>query len=140
MSLRWRHQSTVAYFRVGGTKCSSVCMGPLEGGCHYLHYLHSSLALVKEKGGNKPHPSGENWTKDLLSMVPPIRTRPNFPLRQSLPSESFHKPLILHQRAVQFSSVTQSCPTLCNSKNRSKPGLPVHHQLQKFTQTHPSSQ
>ena len=36
----------------------------------------------------------------------------------------------------QFSSVTQSCPTLCNPKNCSMPGLSVHHQLQKFTQTH----
>ena len=37
---------------------------------------------------------------------------------------------------VQFSSVTQSCPTLCNPMNRSMPGLPVHHQLPEFTQTH----
>ena len=36
----------------------------------------------------------------------------------------------------QFSSVTQSCPTLCNPLNRSMPGLPVHHQLPEFTQTH----
>ena len=37
---------------------------------------------------------------------------------------------------VQFSSVTQSCPTLCNPMNCSKPGLPVHHQLPESTQTH----
>ena len=36
---------------------------------------------------------------------------------------------------VQFSSV-QSCPTLCDPMNRSTPGLPVHHQLPEFTQTH----
>ena len=36
----------------------------------------------------------------------------------------------------QFSSVAQSCPTLCDSMNRSTPGLPVHHQLPEFTQTH----
>ena len=36
---------------------------------------------------------------------------------------------------VQFSSVAQSCPTLCDSMNRSTPGLPVHHQLQ-LTQIH----
>ena len=35
----------------------------------------------------------------------------------------------------QFSSV-QSCPTLCDPMNRSTPGLPVHHQLLEFTQTH----
>ena len=38
--------------------------------------------------------------------------------------------------SVQFSSVAQSCPTLCNPMNRSAPGLPVHHQLPEFTQTH----
>ena len=37
---------------------------------------------------------------------------------------------------VQFTSVTQSCPTLCDPMNRSTPGLPVHHQLPEFTQTH----
>ena len=36
----------------------------------------------------------------------------------------------------QFSSVAQSCLTLCNPMNRSMPGLPVHHQLPEFTQTH----
>ena len=36
----------------------------------------------------------------------------------------------------QFSSVTQSCLTLCNPMNCSTPGLPVHHQLPEFTQTH----
>ena len=36
----------------------------------------------------------------------------------------------------QFSSLTQSCPTLCDPMNRSTPGLPVHHQLPEFTQTH----
>ena len=36
----------------------------------------------------------------------------------------------------QFSSVAQSCLTLCNPMNRSTPGLPVHHQLLEFTQTH----
>ena len=38
--------------------------------------------------------------------------------------------------SVQFSSVAQLCPTLCDPMNRSTPGLPVHHQLPEFTQTH----
>ena len=38
--------------------------------------------------------------------------------------------------SVQFSSVVQSCPTLCDPMNHSTPGLPVHHQLLEFTQTH----
>ena len=36
----------------------------------------------------------------------------------------------------QFSSVAQSCPPLSNPMNRSTPGLPVHHKLPEFTQTH----
>jgi len=38
--------------------------------------------------------------------------------------------------SVQFSSVAQSCPTLCDPMNRSMPGLPVHYHLPEFTQTH----
>ena len=38
--------------------------------------------------------------------------------------------------SVQFSSVTQSCPTLCDPMGCSIPGLPVHHQLPEFTQIH----
>ena len=55
-------------------------------------------------------------------------------LKVSLPSGLFFlqpkTPL-----SVQFSSVAQSCPTLCDPMNRSTPGLPVHHQLPEFTQT-----
>ena len=40
------------------------------------------------------------------------------------------------ERSDQFSSVAQSCPTLCNPMNCSTPGLPVHHQLLEFTQTY----
>ena len=39
-------------------------------------------------------------------------------------------------RSDQIRSVAQSCPTLCDPMNRSMPGLPVHHQLPEFTQTH----
>ena len=37
---------------------------------------------------------------------------------------------------ITLSSVAQSCPTLCNPMNHSTPGLPVHHKLPEFTQTH----
>ena len=39
-------------------------------------------------------------------------------------------------QSVQFSSVAQSCPTLCDPMNRSTLGHPVHHQFPEFTQTH----
>ena len=44
--------------------------------------------------------------------------------------------LCASQPSVQFSSVAQSCPTLCDPMSRSMPGLPVHHHLPEFTQTH----
>ena len=47
-----------------------------------------------------------------------------------------YKTVIFDSYSVQFSSVTQSCLTLCDPMNRSTLGLPVHHQLPKFTQTH----
>ena len=42
----------------------------------------------------------------------------------------------LNVQSVQFSSITQSCPTLCNPMNCSTPGPSVHHQLLELTQTH----
>ena len=44
--------------------------------------------------------------------------------------------LLLDLDLSQFSSVAQSWPTFCDSMNRNMPGLPVHHQLPEFTQTH----
>ena len=53
---------------------------------------------VNCREGTQYHPSTENWIKDLLSMALPIRTRSSFPLSPSLPSGSFHQPLILLHR------------------------------------------
>ena len=44
--------------------------------------------------------------------------------------------ILLYLVIVQFSSVTQSCPTLCDPMNRGTPGLPVHHLLLEYTHTH----
>ena len=44
--------------------------------------------------------------------------------------------LIMEFSSVQFSSVTQSCPTLCNLITCNTPGLPAHHQLLELTQAH----
>ena len=48
--------------------------------------------------------------------------------------ENLYKSIM--NKEIQFSSVAQLCPTLCDPMNRSMPGLPVHHQLLEFTQTH----
>ena len=64
-----------------------------------------------------------NESSRVWQNLPDLRHAMTFPSRVDKPS-------------VQFSSVTQSCPTLCDPMNRSMPGLPVHHQLLEFTQTH----
>ena len=55
-------------------------------------------------------------------------------------SHEIKRCLLLGRKAmtnlVQFSSVAQLCPILCDPMNHSTPGLPVHHQLLEFTQTH----
>ena len=56
--------------------------------------------------------------------------------RQTIILRELFKPIETVFSSVQFSSITQSCPTLCNPMNHSMPGLPVHHQLPEFTQTH----
>ena len=52
----------------------------------------------------------------------------------SVSYSSWHTGLL--SLSVQFTSITQLCPTLCDAMNRSMPGLPVHQQLPEFTQTH----
>ena len=56
----------------------------------------------------------------------------------SLPTEPPGKPLLLllFSPSAQFSSTAQLCPNLCDPMERSMPGLPVHHKLPEFTQTH----
>ena len=49
---------------------------------------------------------------------------------------SFQNSKKVKKQIIQFSSVAQSCPTLCNPMNYSMPGLPVHPQIPEFTQTH----
>ena len=44
--------------------------------------------------------------------------------------------LVAYASSVEFTSVTQSCPVLCNPVDYSMPGFPVHHQLPELTQTH----
>ena len=50
-----------------------------------------------------------------------------------------HALVLVQDQSVQFSSVTQSCPTLCDPMNRSTPSLPVHYQLPVYSNSCPSS-
>ena len=72
--------------------------------------------------------SNHSWNTDhCLDIVLSVN------LHENSPSTTFFFYYIM---VLQFSSVTQSCPTLCDPMNRSTPGLPVHHHLREFTQTH----
>ena len=83
---------------------------------------------------NNGHPSGVE-VRWLCTFFPHI-------LRLMLPDiwkNKFKRHSKLNKNKLniyQFSSVTQSCPTICDPMNCSTPGLPVHHQLPEFTQTH----
>ena len=90
------------------------------------------VAMPSSRGSSNP------WIQ-LKSLTSPVLAGGFFiivPPGKCINQYTFPFPLLF-----QFSSVTQSCPTLCDPMNRSTPGLPVHHQLLEFTQTHvrPSS-
>ena len=91
------------------------------------HGLSMGLSRQKYWSG-LPFPSPGDLTDPEIELRSPgLQT-------DSLPSEPPGKPLLT--RSDQIRSVAQSCPTLCDPMNRSMPGLPVHHQLPEFTQTH----
>ena len=73
----------------GGTECSSVGMGPFEGGRHYHCYLHQSLAPGKQQGGNTAPPSNRKLDYRFTEHGPAHQNKTLFPLSQSLQSGSF---------------------------------------------------
>ena len=81
----------------------------------YLTYMQSASCKIPGWKNNKMESrfTGEISITSDMQMIPPQ-----------------------WQKAVQFSSVAQSCPTLCDPLDWSMPGLPVHYQLPEFTQTH----
>ena len=91
---------------------------PLEGGMDTHSYILAwRIPWTEEPGGLQSIGSqrvGQDWNNSLLACSP-----------QSVQFSS-----------VQFSSFAQSCLTLGDPMNCSTPGLPVHHQLPQFTQTH----
>ena len=95
----------------------------------------------------KPHSSDASAPQEagFLSVLPVLLMFFLFLLPVSsfllfFPHLSSLLPCLLNEKScnlsVQYSLVAQSCPTLCNPMDCSTPGLPVHHQLPEFTQTH----
>ena len=81
-------------------------------------------------------PQGQGRLKTHL-VVCWLHTKTLYSLKTNL-GTALHFSFFFFKRSelIQFSSVAQSCMTLCNPMNRSTPDLPVHHQLLEFTQTH----
>ena len=97
------------------------------GGCLFSPFKHPYVAHVT---GSK-----EPWCQKF--MVSHVSIRKTLILldettSSSSPHGKWQRSWLIYS-SVQFSSVTQSCPTLCNPMNCSMPGLPVHHQLPEFT-------
>ena len=91
---------------------------PLAGGLHLADAPTFSSSLYSTRRMGKP--------RTAQQPLETVKNQTNPPTQGSL-----------HMCAhAQFSSVTQSCLTLCDPMNRSTPGLPVHHQLPEFIQTH----
>ena len=81
----------------------------LGAGAHWQKSFWRRFGLRPNyRDRTQPHPSAENWIKDIMSMAFPTKARPSFPDSQSLPSGSFHKPLILiHQRQTGWKLQSQ---------------------------------
>ena len=86
--------------------------------------------------GNHATPQVFNKLNPLLSCVFAALLKDKDGETASFQRISFRKWSVLLKSLFQFSSVAQSCPTLLDPMDCSTPGLPVHHQLPEFTQTH----
>ena len=116
------------------------------------HHLDSCLENSMDRGAQWATDHGVTKSQTQLSTHTHTMCHGPWFLTHSVPSNCVTLSLIFmqqpkchcHQRtsrppridSVQFSSDAQSCPTLCNPMNRSTAGLPVHHQLLEFIQTH----
>ena len=99
---------------------------PGEGIFYPLQYSWASLVAELVKN---PPAMWETWFNPWIGKIPWRRERVPTPVFWPGEFYGLYSP-------VQFSSVAQSCPTLCNPMNCSTPGLPVHHQLWEFIQAH----
>ena len=92
-------------------------------------------SLPSEPPG-EPKNSGLGSLSLLKEFQPRNSTGVSCICRQILSQLSYQGSPEQHLSSVQFSSVTQSCPTLCSPMNHSTPGLPVHQQFPESTQIH----
>ena len=109
---------------------ASICTR--EDSTHGHHQMVTAkirliLLFVAKDGEDLHSQQKQDWELTVVQIMNSLLSNSDLNWRK------WGKPL---DHSVQFSSVTQSCPTICDPMNRSTPGLPVHHQLPEFTQTH----
>ena len=100
-----------------------------------LRGLQETRVATREESGVLGFPSRRGLTPRSLGF---LLVLPGSPFTARAPHAQRSGPAragVLKVK-VQFSSVTQSCPTLCNPMDCSTPGFPVHHQLPEPAQTH----
>ena len=143
---------TLGYLFIHWTRFKHLLCVKHLAGCWRGRECHSHKAVRvyrrKEKWDKIPVRTGQHKEEGS----DPGRKEFKGFLEEALYPESFKQTEVLHLYSrkpskniyflgsqsllVEFSSVTQSCPILCDPMNRSTPGLPVHHQLPESTQTH----
>ena len=97
--------------------------------------------IGRERSRRKWVPAATKPEKHRLRALKALELHSSFclceaPRDSKNPCVCLHVPSPSRALSVRFSSVAQLCLTLCDPMNRSTPGLPVHHQLLEFTQTH----
>ena len=144
-SVRTRN-GTTDWFQIGKGVCQGCILLPCLFNL-YAEYIMRNTGLDEAQGGNKIARRNINnlrYADDTTLMAESEELKS---LLRKVKEESEKVGVRLNVQkvkimasgpisSVQFSSVTQSCPTLCDPMNRSMPGLPVHHQLLEFTETH----
>ena len=120
---KWREGNPLVLFSSVTQSCLTLC-DPWTAACQASLSITNSRSLFKLTSIEFVLPSNH-----LILCRPFSFCLLSFPASGSFPRSQFFA-------SVQFSSVTQLCPTLCDHMNHSTPGLPVHHQLPEFTETH----
>ena len=105
----------------------SVSQTRLSDRAHTWWYIHVIIVSCRELS----LPSKSSLLSLFIFLTPPLETTDLSIVSIAFLHSLLQNVVLLesYSMPIQFSSVTQSCPTLCNSMDRSTPGFPVHHQL-----------
>ena len=101
--------------------------------------LYEAQVGIKTAGGNISnlrHTDDTTLTEESKDELKSLLMRVKEESEKADLKPNIQNTKIMTSSPIQFSSVVQSCPTLCDPVNCSTPGLPVHHQLLEFTQTY----